>query len=80
LRPGGRFACVVDYYGENIASRSWPADLGVPMTLLDSSGWAAAFVRSGLAPADQRRLRVPAAQASSPWKATEGSLLTLGRR
>jgi hypothetical protein len=29
---------------------------------------------------DQRRMLVPADEASEPWKATEGSLLTLGRR
>ena len=80
LRAGGAFACVVDFYGENTASHCWPADLGVRMTLLDSAGWADAFRRAGLAVGEQRRLRIPKELASSDWKTTEGSLLTLGRR
>jgi len=80
LRPGGAFACVVDYYGENLVSHAWPADLGVPMTLLDSAGWSSAFNRAGIAVVEQRRLRIPKELASEPWKTTEGSLLTVGRR
>jgi len=80
LKPGALFACVVDYYGENSASHSWPDDLGVSMHLLDSFGWADAFRRAGLAVVDQKRLRQPAGQAAEAWKATEGSLLTLGKR
>ena len=80
LRPGGSFACVVDYYGENTASHSWPGDLGVRMTLLDSAGWADAFRRAGIAVSEQRRLRIPKELATAEWKTTEGSLLTLGRR
>ena len=80
LRPGGRFACVVDFYGENKASHSWPADLGVSMTLLDASGWAAAFQRAGLPVIEQKRLRPPRELATAEWKITEGSLMTLGRR
>ena len=80
LRPGGSFACVIDYYGENTSSHSWPADLGVRMTLLDSAGWADAFRRAGMAVGEQRRLRIPKELATSEWKTTEGSLLTLGRR
>ena len=80
LAPGGRFACLVDFYGENEASHSWPEDVGVAMTLLDSAGWRGALEDAGFEIADQRRMRVPADQASEPWKATEGSLLTLGRR
>jgi len=80
LRPGGSFACVVDYYGENAASHAWPEEVGVPMTLLDGAGWADAFRRAGLAVTEQRRVRLPADQATAGWKVTEGSLLTLGRR
>ncbi len=82
LAPGGRFACVVDYYGENTASHSWPQDLGVEMTLLDSQGWADAFRRSGLAVAEQTRLKLPRKRVKrdNAWKATHGSLLTLGAR
>src|SRR5690606_18870595 len=28
LVPGGRFACLVDYYRENTASHRWPDELG----------------------------------------------------
>jgi arsenite methyltransferase len=80
LAPGGRFACVVDFYGENKASHSWPDDLGVPMTLLDASGWEAAIRRAGLPVIEQRRLRLLRDVATADWKVTEGSLLTLGRR
>ncbi len=80
MAPGGLFACVVDYYAENEASHSWPDDLGVPMTLLDEAGWARAFERAGLHVEDQARLRLPEEIASSPWKVTHGSLMTLGRR
>ena len=80
LAPGGRFACMVDFYGENEASHPWPEDVGVAMTLLDSAGWRGALVDAGFDVVDQRRMRVPADEASEPWKATEGSLLTLGMR
>jgi SAM-dependent methyltransferase len=80
LRPQGRFACVVDRYAENAASHSWPADLGVPMTLLDAPGWAEAFRRAGLEVIEQGRLRAEPSPEGEPWKAIEGSLFTLGRR
>jgi SAM-dependent methyltransferase len=90
LKPGGRFACAVDYYGENAASHSWPADLGVPMTLLDQAGWCAAFERAGFVNVRQERIRQAAATAArvetdvhaatADWKVTHGTLLTLGER
>ncbi|HEY3174521.1 MAG TPA: class I SAM-dependent methyltransferase [Candidatus Polarisedimenticolia bacterium] len=80
LRPGGSFACVVDYYAENAESHSWPSELGVPMKLLDAAGWADAFRRGGLTVIDQRRLRVRPEEATAAWKAYEGSLMTLGCR
>lgn len=80
LGPGGRFACVVDYYGENPASHGWPEDVGVPLHLLDSDGWRTAFLRAGFAEVTQDRLRLPPAETGEPWKTTAGSLLTLGVR
>ena len=79
LKPGGRFACMVDFYGENEASHSWPEDVGVEMTLLDSAGWRRVLEEAGLEVIDQRRVLLAAEEASEPWKATEGSLLTLGQ-
>jgi cyclopropane fatty-acyl-phospholipid synthase-like methyltransferase len=80
LVPGGRFACVVDYYQENTASHRWPDELGVPMHLLSAPEWRAAFEEAGLEVMRQERLRAPYLPgAVLTWKHTEGSLLTLGR-
>lgn len=80
LRPGGVFACQVDYYEENAASHSWPEDVGLEMELLSEAGWREAFESGGLEVVDQFRVRLPPEQTSEPWKATEGSLVTIGRR
>jgi SAM-dependent methyltransferase len=90
LKPGGRFACAVDYYGENTASHSWPADLGVAMTLLDQAGWRTAFEHAGFVHVRQERIRQAAPTAAATevaahgpdanWKVTHGTLLTLGER
>jgi len=80
LRPGGVFACQVDFYEENTASHAWPEDVGVEMTLLGEAGWREAFERAGLEVTEQFRVRLPPEEASEPWKATEGSLVTVGRR
>lgn len=80
LTPRGLFACAVDYYAENVASHDWPADVGLEMKLLDEAGWRAEFERAGLVVADQFRVRLPREEASAPWKAEEGSLITVGRR
>lgn len=80
LRPGGVFACQVDFYRENAASHGWPDDVGVEMTLLGEDGWREAFERAGLEVVDQLRVRLDEEEASAAWKAEEGSLATLGRR
>lgn len=80
LRPGGRFACVVDYYGENEASHSWPDTLDCEMTLLGEAQWRASFERAGLLVREQTRLRREPGDGVDDWKVTEGSLLTLGER
>jgi cyclopropane fatty-acyl-phospholipid synthase-like methyltransferase len=80
LVPGGRFACVVDYYGENTASHRWPEELGVAMHLLSTAEWRVAFEDAGLEVLHQDRLHAPYIPgAPVTWKHTEGSLLTLGR-
>jgi ubiquinone/menaquinone biosynthesis C-methylase UbiE len=56
LAPGGRFACVVDFFEEHEASRSWPDDLGVAMKRLSAAGWREAIARAGLELAHQERL------------------------
>lgn len=80
LRPGGVFACQVDFYEENVASHGWPEDMGIEMTLLGEPGWRTAFEAAGLEVTEQYRVRLEPEEASSPWKATEGSLVTVGRR
>ena len=80
LRPGGSFACMVDFYGENEISHSWPTDVGVEMTLLDEVGWRSALGAAGFTDIEQHRVKLPVEEASEPWRAAQGSLLTLGRR
>ncbi len=81
LRPGGRFACVVDFYGENEASHSWPEEMNLPLQLLSEADWRAAMEGAGLRVVDQARLRAPLAAGETPtWKHREGSLLTLSTR
>ena len=81
LVPGGRFACVLDYYGENEASHGWPEELGCELTLLSAEGWREAFERAGLAVTAQERVCYPQPEGEAPsWKQTVGSLLTLGAR
>ncbi len=78
LAPGAHARIVVDYYGENAASHSWPTDVGVPMSLLEEAAWAKAVEAAGFRSARTERLRVPADHARAvkqPWTAEEGSLL-----
>jgi SAM-dependent methyltransferase len=81
LAPGGRFACVVDFYAENEASHDWPEQVGVPMHLLSEAGWRDAMEQAGLRVVEQARLRPPLEPGAEPsWKHREGSLLTLAAR
>jgi len=80
LEPGGTFACLVDCYGENVASRHLDEDLGIPPHLLDTAGWREAFALAGFVDLRQDRLRLAPDDAPDSWATTEGSLLTLGRR
>jgi SAM-dependent methyltransferase len=80
LRPGGCFACVVDYYAENTASHDWPTRLGVAMTLRSAAGWAEGFRRAGLEVVTSERLRHDPGADVDTWQIEQGSLFTLGRR
>ncbi len=77
LRPGATFHMVIDHYGENAASHSWPEDVGVPMALRGEAEWLAAFEAAGFAPVTAARLRAtdPSAEA---WKREQGSLYVRG--
>lgn len=81
LAPGGRFACVVDFYGENPESHEWPEQLGCEMTLWSAAEWVRGFEAAGFTDIHQERVRHPLADGAEPgWKHTIGSLLTVGRR
>lgn len=80
LKPGGTFACAVDYYRENTASHGWPKYVGTAMTLLSREEWRDAFERAGFANVRQQQLTVPADEARDAWHATVGSLVTVGDR
>ncbi len=81
LVPGGRFACVLDYYGENEASHAWPRELGCELTLRTAAEWREAFESAGLEVLEQRGLRHPPTSGKTPsWKQELGSLFTLGAR
>ena len=81
LGPGGRLACVLDYYGENEASHDWPRELGCELTLRSAAEWREAFERAGLEVLEQRGLRHPPIEGKPPsWQQELGSLFTLGAR
>jgi len=80
LKPGGRFACVVDYFTENAASHPWPEQVGVSMNLLSEDEWRQAIQDAGLEVVEQTRLHPPAEVETEAWKREVGSLLTLARR
>ena len=80
LKPGGRFACVVDFYAENTASHGWPLELGTEMRLLSALGWKNAFAAAGLEVTEQTRVRRPVDSRAPEWKIRQGSLLTLGAK
>jgi len=78
LKPGGRFVCVVDFYEENVASHSWPEDVGVAMRLLSAAQWRKAFKDADLKVIEQGRVTLTPEQASEDWNVTVGSLMTVG--
>ncbi|MEE2787622.1 MAG: methyltransferase domain-containing protein [Myxococcota bacterium] len=81
LAPGGLFACVVDFYEENVASHDWPDMVGVPLKRLSAQQWASVMTDIGLELVVQERIRHPLVEGEPPsWQQTEGSLLTIARR
>ena len=81
LKPGGYFACVVDYYKENKASHGWPEDINLSLNLLSEKEWRDAMEEVGFDVVEQCRLHPPLAVGEEPnWKHTAGSLLTLVQR
>ncbi|WP_428267107.1 class I SAM-dependent methyltransferase [Haliangium sp.] len=81
LVPGGRFACVVEFYRENAASHDWPRQLGVVMHLLSAEEWGAACLEAGLEVVRQEQLPPDrAGEAGSGRSGSAGSLITLAQR
>ena len=80
LQPGGTFACIVDYYTENVASADWPSpqQCAVRMQRYAMAEWVRMFQDAGLRQAQQRQIRLPVALATHPWEHEVGSLVTIG--
>ncbi len=81
LKPGAKFACIVDFYQENQASHDWPELTGVSMNLLSQVQWREHFEGAGFTVLRQERLHPPLKEGEEPnWKHQEGSLFTLGQK
>ena len=75
LKPGGKFACVIDFYEENTESHGWPERVGLEMSLMSEDTWRAAFVLAGLKVVVHRRVLAPTVPGVEPgWPQLEGSL------
>lgn len=80
LAPGGRFACVIDYYDGNPGCLTWPDDLGVAMELRRPEAWAEALRAAGFVDVRHEQLREPRVPGEAPtWKQEHGSLFLFGR-
>ncbi len=77
--PGAVFHMIIDFYGENTDSHSWPEDVGVPMSLRSEAEWIAAFEAAGFSDVQAARLKATADDAEA-WKKTQGSLHVTGTR
>jgi ubiquinone/menaquinone biosynthesis C-methylase UbiE len=90
LKPGGKFACVVDLYKENRPSHQWIAQLKVPVHLLSIAEYRSLFEAAGFVNVRDQRLYdptpVPEDYAGGSFKTREdfleyraaGSLLVTG--
>ena len=90
LKPGGKFACVVDLYKENRPSHQWIPDLKVPVQLLSVAEYRSLFEAAGFVNVHDQRLYdptpVPDDYAGGSFKSREdfleyratGSLLITG--
>ncbi len=79
LAPGGAFHMLIDFYGENPDSHSWPTDVGVSMALRSEAEWVAAFEAAGLVDVRAERLRATDPDAEA-WKREQGTLYVTGSR
>ena len=81
LRPGGLFACVIDYYTENQGSEGWDELTGIPLNRLSMAEWAEEMSAVGFEVVEQTQLKADRLPGQTPdWRHTHGSLFTLCRR
>jgi ubiquinone/menaquinone biosynthesis C-methylase UbiE len=94
LRPGGTFACAVNYYEENVHSHAWQENITVEMTLWSRREYREAFREAGFHVASQDNVpdlevEIPEASAfpTENWETREamveryrtyGTLSTVG--
>jgi ubiquinone/menaquinone biosynthesis C-methylase UbiE len=90
LKPGGKFACVVDLYQENRPSHQWLEQLKVPVQLLSIAEYRSLFEAAGFVNVRDQRIYdptpVPEDYAGGSFKTREdfleyrkeGSLLITG--
>jgi ubiquinone/menaquinone biosynthesis C-methylase UbiE len=90
LKPGGKFACVVDLYQENRPSHQWVEQLKVPVQLLSIAEYRSLFEAAGFVNVRDQRIYdptpVPEDYAGGSFKTRkdfleyrkEGSLLITG--
>jgi len=81
LKPGGLFACAIDFYTENEASHQWGDDLGIELNLMSAQEWQDTMTQVGFEIIEQRTVKAPSVPGQpDDWPQTQGSLLTLARR
>lgn len=73
LKPGGKFACVVDLYKENRPSHQWIPDLKVPVHLLSIDEYRSLFEAAGFVNVTDQRVYDP---TPVPEEYTGGSFKT----
>lgn len=71
-KPGAQLHILIDFYGENTESHSWPDDVGVPMSLMSSEEWLAMLAAVGFEASSERLLSSDS--EADEWKKTEGTL------
>jgi ubiquinone/menaquinone biosynthesis C-methylase UbiE len=76
--PNAEAHILIDFYGENTASHSWPEDVGVPMSLMTSDEWLAMLAEVGFKASANRLLSTD--EDAEQWKKVEGTLHLVARK
>lgn len=81
LKPGGLFACVVDFYEENTSSAGWSDQIGIELNRLSKDQWSDSMKAAGFEVVEQIQLKAPSIpNIEDDWRQTVGSLMTLAKR